>query len=166
MEISRILLLLNTTNAPITATITVTPSANGCTGTPVTYTITVNPIPTVNTNANEVVCNGAAVAAINFSSPVTGTSYAWTNNQPSIGLPAAGNSDINSFTGINNMNAPITAHISVTPSANNCTGAPINVISITVNPTPTVNVAGSNITVCNGAAVPAINFTSSVSRSS
>ena len=37
----------NTTTAPITATITVTPAANNCVGTSSTYTITVNPTPTV-----------------------------------------------------------------------------------------------------------------------
>jgi SdrD B-like domain/PKD-like domain len=35
----------NTTASPITATITVTPKANGCLGTPQTFTITVNPQP-------------------------------------------------------------------------------------------------------------------------
>src|SRR5690606_12342263 len=42
----------NTTTAPITSTITVTPTLNGCVGTPVTYTITVNPTPVVNPITN------------------------------------------------------------------------------------------------------------------
>ena len=53
----------NTTNAPVTATITVTPTyTNGgttCTGTQRTFTITVNPTPTVNAIPNQVVCNGS-----------------------------------------------------------------------------------------------------------
>ncbi|WP_040395884.1 HYR domain-containing protein [Cesiribacter andamanensis] len=38
----------NTTTAPINATITVTPTANGCKGAARTFTITVNPVPPVN----------------------------------------------------------------------------------------------------------------------
>jgi hypothetical protein len=38
---------VNTGSTPVTATISVTPSANGCPGTPQTFTITVNPTPTV-----------------------------------------------------------------------------------------------------------------------
>ena len=61
----------NTTGAPITGTITVTPVyTNGggtCTGTPVTFTITVNPVPTVNPVSSQLLCNGATTAAVNFS---------------------------------------------------------------------------------------------------
>ena len=53
----------NATNAPVIATITVTPSYTNagvtCTGTPITFTITVNPTATVNTVPNQVVCKDA-----------------------------------------------------------------------------------------------------------
>ncbi len=42
---------VNTGSTPIVATITVTPSVNGCTGTPIQFTITVNPIPATPTGS-------------------------------------------------------------------------------------------------------------------
>lgn len=52
----------NTTSNPIVATITVTPTANGCLGTPQNFTITVNPTPSVNivTTTSSPVCVGAS----------------------------------------------------------------------------------------------------------
>ncbi len=158
----------NSTNAPVVATITVTPSYtnNGttCTGTPKTFTITVNPTPTVNSVANQTVCNGAPTTAVNFTGFVPGTVYSWTNNTTSIGLAASGTGNIASFNGVNATNAPVTATITVTPSYTNggttCTGTPIT-FTITVNPTPTVN-AVPNQTVCNGGPTTDVNFTGSV----
>jgi hypothetical protein len=131
----------NITNAPITATITVTPSytnaATTCIGISKTFTITVNPTPIVNTIASQAVCNNLPTAAINFTGFALGTAYAWTNNTASIGLAAAGNGNIASFVATNTSSVPVVATITVTPSANGCTGVPIN-FTITVNPTPTV----------------------------
>jgi hypothetical protein len=151
----------NTTTAPITGTITVTPTANGCTGTPRTFTITVNPTTTVNAVANQTVCAGASTTAITFGSPVSGTTYTWTNDNTAIGLGASGSGNIASFTATNTTTAPITGTITVTPTANGCTGTP-RTFTITVNPTTTVNVV-ANQTVCNGASTTAITFTSPVS---
>ena len=80
--------LTNATNAPITVTFTITPTAAGCVGTAITATVVVNPTSSVNTVPNQTVCNNTATTAINFSSPTTGGTivYNWTNNTPSIGL--------------------------------------------------------------------------------
>jgi gliding motility-associated-like protein len=136
----------NTTNAPVTATITVTPNyTNGgttCTGTPTTSTIIVNPTPTVNTIANQAICNNAATSAITFSGAVTGTVYNWTNNTPSIGLAASGTGNIASFTATNTTAATVIATITVTPNYTNsgvtCVGTPTT-FTITVNPKPAVS---------------------------
>jgi hypothetical protein len=153
--------------APVTATITVTPSNTSgitCTGTPITFTITVNPTPTVNTVVNQTVCNGASTAAINFSGAVTGTVFNWTNNTTSIGLAASGTGNIASFVATNAGVGPVTATVTVTPSYTNggttCTGTPTT-FTITVNPTPAVN-AVTNLTVCNGATVATIVLGSTV----
>lgn len=110
----------NASNAPVTATITVTPAYTNagvtCNGTPMSFTITVNPTATVNPVANQTVCNNANTAAINFSGPVAGAFYTWTNNTSSIGLAASGSGDIPSFVATNVSNAPVTATITVTPS--------------------------------------------------
>ena len=154
----------NLTNAT-TATITVTPSTgNGCTGTPITFTITVNPIATVNTVANQVLCNGSSTAAIVFSSPATGGTivYNWTNNAPSIGIAASGTGNIPTFIATNNTTTPVVASITVTPTFTNngvsCVGTSLT-FTITVNPTATVN-AVTNQVLCNGSSTTAITFTS------
>jgi uncharacterized delta-60 repeat protein/gliding motility-associated-like protein len=155
---------INTTSTIQTATITVTPSANGCSGAPVSFTITFNPTPAVNAITSQALCNGAATAAVNFSGAVSGTSYAWTNSNASIGLAASGTGAIASFTATNSTAAPVTATITVTPSANGCSGTP-GTFTITVNPTPTVNAVASQ-TLCSGAATTAITFTGAVSGTS
>ncbi len=148
---------VNTGSAPVTATITVTPSytngATTCTGTPTTFTITVNPTPTVNAVANQTVCNGANTAAINFSGAVAGTVYNWTNNTTSIGLGASGTGNIAAFPATNTGTTPVTATITVTPSYTNagttCTGTPIT-FTITVNPSAAISVQPANTAACAG----------------
>lgn len=151
---------VNTGTAAVTATISVTPTANGCPGTPVTYTITVNPTPDVIVPSNITVCNGGAIATTNFTSSVTGTTFAWSNSNTSIGLGASGTGNIPGFNGTNSSSAGISGTITVTPTANTCPGTPAT-YTITVNPIPTVTVP-ANSTVCNGGTVPATSFTSPV----
>ena len=148
----------NAGNSPITATISVTPTLNTCVGTPSSYTITVNPTPTVMVPANIIVCNGAQIVTTNFTSPVSGATFTWTNSNTAIGLSVNGTGNIPAFNATNTGTAPITATITVTPSANNCTGTP-STYTITVNPTPTV-VVPTNIVVCPGAVVTGSAFTS------
>jgi hypothetical protein len=154
---------VNAGTAPVTATITVTPTINGCPGTPRNFTITVNPTPTVNTIANQSRCNGAATAAITFSGAVTGTTYSWTNTNTSIGLAASGTGNISSFAAVNSGTSPVTASITVTPSANGCPGSP-KTFTIIVNPTPTANPVASQV-LCNGNNTATINFTGAVATS-
>jgi gliding motility-associated-like protein len=154
---------INLTNAPVTATITVTPSAAGCPGAPQTFTITVNPTPTVQPSANQTLCNGATTSLIAFSGGFSGTTYSWTNNNPSIGLAASGNGNIPAFTAINLTNVPVTATLTVTPSAAGCSGAP-QIFTITVNPTANV-VQPANQILCNGATTNLVSFAGAVSGS-
>jgi hypothetical protein len=150
----------NATTAPITGTITVTPTANGCVGTASTFTITVNPTATVNAISNQTVCNGASTTAVTFAGPVAGTTYAWSNNTTSIGLAASGAGNIAAFTATNTGTTVVTATITVTPTANSCVGTP-STFTIAVNPTPTV-ASVANQTVCNNASTTAVNFTGAV----
>ncbi len=156
----------NTTNSAISGTISVTPSytnaGTSCVGAPQSFTITVNPIPSLANPADQVICNNASSAAISFTGPVVGTSYAWANSNTAINLPAAGNGNILPFNGTNTSNAPISGTVVITPSYTNagatCTGATQDVL-ITVNPTPTVN-SIANQAQCVGASTTAINFSS------
>ncbi|MEN9302294.1 MAG: hypothetical protein RL264_723 [Bacteroidota bacterium] len=110
-----------------TATVSVTPTLNGCTGNPVNFTITVKPVPTVNSPGNKTACIGDQIALISFSGSSTSSTYAWTNNNTAIGLGASGNGNITAFT----PSAAGTATIAVTPSLNGCTGTPVS-FTITV----------------------------------
>ncbi len=159
---------VNIGTAPVVATITVTPSYTNagvtCVGTPITYTYTVNPTATITAVANQVVCNNSPTTAVAFTSPTTGGTivYNWTNNTTSIGLAASGVGNIASFNATNTTTAPVVATITVTPSYTNagvtCVGTP-RTFTITVNPTPIVNVV-ANQSLCNGASTAGVNFTS------
>jgi gliding motility-associated-like protein len=143
-----------------TATITVTPVFNGCPGTPKTFTITVDPMPGVIQPADQNLCSGNFTAAVNFSGPVAGTMYTWTNNAPSIGLAASGTGNIASFQPVAG-GSTITATITVTPSINGCT-APPKTFTITVNPTPDV-VKPADQALCDNSNTAAVTFSGAVS---
>jgi len=154
---------VNSGSSPVTATITVTPSFEGCTGTPQTFTITVNPSAQVNDPADQVHCNSATVPALTFTTGRTGgtTTYAWTNSNTAIGLAASGSGNLPAFTATNGGTAPISATITVTPTfsngGQNCSGTP-QTFTITVNPSAQVNDPADQVR-CNNAAVPALTFT-------
>ncbi|MCF4102377.1 hypothetical protein L1I30_11925, partial [Gillisia sp. M10.2A] len=151
---------VNNTNTPITAKITVTPTANNCTGTAKSFNIVVNPKPSVNQPTDIIVCNGESIPQINLSgSAVAGTTYSWTNDKTSIGLAASSTGNISSFTATNTSSSPVTATISVTPSATSCNGD-VKTFKITVNPTPTVT-KPDDIVVCNGETISQINLSGS-----
>ena len=143
-----------------TATITVTPSINGCTATPKTFTITVSPTPDVAQPADQTLCNNSNTAAINFSGAVTGTTYTWTNNNATIGLASSGTGNIPSFTASSNGATINTATITVTPMFNGCPGTP-KIFTITVNPMPDV-VQPADQQLCNRNFTAPINFTGPV----
>jgi hypothetical protein len=122
---------------PQTVTYTVTPTATsgGCTGTPQTVVVTVNPSPTVNVVTNRAaVCSGTAAAAINFGSNVTGATFDWTSTAD-VGFGTSGSGNIPAYTATNSTNALVTATVSVTATANGCTG-PIRTFTVAVNPLP------------------------------
>jgi hypothetical protein len=86
----------NTTNVPVTATITVLPvyqsGAQECYGTSTTFTVTVNPIPAVNPTMDMTFCEEYMVSAINFTGNVTGAVYTWQHIAGNVitGLPNSG----------------------------------------------------------------------------
>ncbi|MBL7795632.1 MAG: beta-propeller fold lactonase family protein, partial [Saprospiraceae bacterium] len=136
---------------PQTATITVTPTQNGCTGPTETFTIIVSPTPTVNPIADQITCGGLPT-----SFPLTGSAGAtfnWVNSNPAIGLPASGSGNI--FFPAANVSAPTVGTITVTPTVGSCVGASES-FNITVNPAPSMT-DPADLTVCAGVVVP-VNF--------
>ncbi|WP_338221280.1 glycine-rich domain-containing protein [Algoriphagus sp. oki45] len=64
---------------PITATITVTPSVNGCPGPSQSFTITVDPTPVITLQADYCAVDGSVVLVA--SSNVTGTTWLWNTGE-------------------------------------------------------------------------------------
>jgi gliding motility-associated-like protein len=135
-----------TVTAPITGTITVTPSENGCVGPNQTFTVTVNPLPSANQPTDVTVCAGAPVSVILSGS--TGATFGWSNDNTAIGLGASGMGNI-SFNAAGVANQEVAA-ITVIPIRNGCQGPPVT-FNVTVNPLPTV-VDPPNQAVCAGSA--------------
>jgi gliding motility-associated-like protein len=140
----------NSTNAPITSTITVTPTANGCEGLPVTYTITINPTPVLNTLSNLNYCSGDTVPAIVFTTNPAGGTYVWTNSNTATGLAASGTGGTPLFIATNTGSTAIVSTITVIPTVNGCEGLPVT-FTITINPNNLV--AGPGSLICLGDSV-------------
>ena len=130
----------NTTSEEQTATITVTPSVDGCVGLTEVFTILVKPIPTlvgpipnqslcINTESDEVVFTGNLPDV---------TNYEWTNDNVAIGLTDQGVGTIPAFTAQNSGNTVIQATITVTPELNGCFGTSQQFTITTVDPVPVV----------------------------
>ncbi len=89
--------------------------------------------------ASQVVCAGSLTTPVTYSTQSSGgiTTYAWTNDNPGIGLDAQGTGDIPAFTAINTGTSPLVSTIVVTPTLTNanvsCTG-PAKSFTITVRP--------------------------------
>ncbi|HOY30816.1 MAG TPA: T9SS type A sorting domain-containing protein [Bacteroidales bacterium] len=131
----------NTGASSATGTVTITPTADGCTGTAEIYTITVYPTPSMTSENNQSFCHGAAVPANTLAGPVSGTTFTWTNSNTAIGLGASGSGNIPAFTATNTGTASISGTVSVTPTANGCNG-PVSTYTITIHPPLTAHTHG------------------------
>ena len=147
---------LNGTPEPITSTITITPSINGCDGTPVSYDIIVNPLPIISSIADIIdICPGTNVGQIAFTaaSPtsVSGTSFTWSRTTEAIGLaPTSGSvSPIPSFTATNATNATILSTFTVTPTFEGCIGTD-EIFTVSVLPASNGGTLSSGSTICAG----------------
>lgn len=128
-----------------------------------TFPVTVLPNYTMNAVNNVSICAGGLVPTQNFSSPYTGITYSWVNNNTGIGLGASGNGPLPSFTALNNGVTPQVAQITVTPNQGACIGVPVT-FNITILPLPVVN-AVVNQTLCPGASSNAVSFSASLNSS-
>ncbi len=147
-------ILFNPTNEIQTVTYTITPvTATGCGSGPATVVVTVLPTPLVDTPDDQVLCNGhASDEVIPGTLTVGDVTFTWTNNDPSIGLPASGDGNIPSFTAVNDGDSPVVAEIRLIPHFTfegfMCDGQP-RVFTITVNPTPRIYPVPVDVTQCD-----------------
>ncbi|WP_460490206.1 PKD-like domain-containing protein, partial [Belliella aquatica] len=163
---------VNITNAPIVATVTVTPTfTNGgvsCQGPPETFTITVDPVAeVVATPASEVICSEDNTG-IQLSTPTTGTqaiTYSWTASitaSPIGGtitgftnqIPSSLDEIIQPLT--NSGTSPGVVTYTITPHIGDCLGTEITV-AVTVNPTAQVDGIDDQ-ELCAGATTDLITF--------
>jgi gliding motility-associated-like protein len=138
----------------------VTPIANGCSGTPSIITVLVSPSPTViATPSTQLICSGNAPNII-LSSTLSGTVFNWNVVQTNVtGASAGSGNTINQIlTTVGNRIGE--AVYSVVPSLNGCQGTPI-LVTITVNPIPVATANPSLATICSGTAT-SIALTSNV----
>lgn len=124
----------NTTSAPIAGTITITPAANGCTGTAQTFIITVNPPPAINFPVIPGICESATAITLPVATPAGGT-YS--------GNGVTGNTFDPAVTG--------TGTFVITYTYTDAIGC-VNSVdrNLTVYPLPTVSVVPQNAAICPG----------------
>ena len=133
--------LPNPTNAPITATYTLTATtANGCVSTG-TVTVTVNPPAVVNAGPDVALCDRKQATLGTAALP--GYTYSWS---PATGLSSATAAQP-VFTGVNTTANPLTLTYTLTATSNN--GCPAtDAVVITVNPRPAAEAIAGPTSVC------------------
>lgn len=145
--------LTNTSNGNEQVVYTITPQANGCTGTPFQLTVTVEPLPAATAKAsNATICSGSP-ANISLNSNLAATGYTWTvtaqggitgySQQPAAIITTSINDVL-----VNNGTASGTVTYNITPYDGTCPGIPVTV-TVTVEPVPVIANAGPNAEVCN-----------------
>ena len=128
----------NTGTTPITGTITVTPTLNGCTGNPVTYTITVNPTPPAPTAAGVTICPNNS-ATLTATAP--GGNYEWYD-------AATGGNLLGSNASYTTPVLTNNTTYYVQTTVNGCV-SPRTAVTVTIAPALVVN-AGVDDTICDG----------------
>jgi hypothetical protein len=111
------------TAAQQTATVTVTPQP--CPFGSESFTITVRPRAGVNPLPDTIVCAGDSLNLNITGTP--GTSFSWTNSNPSIGLDAVGNIPFIRLVAPQ-VDTAISGTITVTPTRQGCVGQPISFV--------------------------------------
>jgi gliding motility-associated-like protein len=153
---------LNTGNTVITSNISVTPELDGCVGTSESFAITtVDPIPVVLDPSDQLLCAGDMTSDVIFTGPNPITSFIWTNDNTSIGIPSDGIGDILSFPIENSSFAIQDATITVTPEFNGCLGNPETFV-LSVKPVPNVFVTPETQEHCSGELSEEIFFTGDI----
>jgi len=145
------------TNTNQTATYTVNAIAPGNCVSSFTLTVTVVPGPGINSIPDYSFCNGLPIIISPFTSPTQGVSWAWSAQNPGLGIVSGTSNVIPNDTAIffpDDPNSPATTNVVVTATAV-CSSE--TTFSLTVYPTPEANTI-SEMTFCEGAVVPAISL--------
>lgn len=130
---------------------TITPRIGTCTGPPVDYVFTVLPVPDVQLPASQTICSGASFNSISFSSTTNGTTFSWTSSADSFinGNQPSGNGSIPGHVLNNTGTDTGTAIFTVIPTANGCSGIPVD-YRVIVQPIPGVLFTPAPQIICSG----------------
>jgi PKD repeat protein len=132
----------NVTTSPVVATISVTPTLNGCTGAAVTFTITVNPQPTSTFTQSPNQClSGNSFNFTNTGSGGAGITQTWTFAG---GTPAS--STVISPTGVNFTTVGTHSITHVTTGTGGCSSTTTS--TITIYSAPTAQAITTTSTAC------------------
>jgi gliding motility-associated-like protein len=126
--------------------------------------ITIYPYPVLTSFTATSRCNNL-IFSYTATSSVAGTSYAWSQNSEAAingGVAASGNTASINLQLNNALFVPVQTQFYYTLTANGCTNPTVFTVTVTVNPTPTVDIPNPpSQTVCNGLTTVAITFTGS-----
>ncbi len=117
------------------ATVSITPTSDGCTGEAVTYNVTVNPTPNVSVSpSSQQICSGETTS---ISLSGSAESFSWEVTEAGSNISGATNGSGNNIvqTLSNSGTQPQSVKYRITPEAKGCTGTPI-MVTVTVNPIP------------------------------
>ena len=152
---------INNTFVPQTVNFTITPIANGCSGTPFIISLIVNPRPNaIASLTTQNICSEDAIQDILISSDVAGTTFNWVRNNTINVTGISNNGSGNSISGslTNNTLSNQTVTFTITPtSPENCNGSNITV-TVIVYPTPYANITNGSQTICSGNNISTISF--------
>ena len=133
---------------------TITPIANGCSGSAITVQVNVTPRPVASYTGNLTYCDGASTAIV-LNSSIPGTTFTWniasSNLDTAFVIPGSGNTITQNLDLLNPLNTGSVTY-TVLPFANNCYGEPIS-IQVQVNPIPNVIVTAVDDSICSGETV-------------
>ncbi|MCX6252123.1 MAG: hypothetical protein NTX61_15405, partial [Bacteroidetes bacterium] len=157
--------ITNTGYTNETVTYTITPIANGCTGTTDSYIVTVYPVADLsNTPLNQQQCNNTATN-INLTSNVAGAQFIWTATPSSVNVSGYSNNmtptTLLDQLLVNSGSSIETVTYTIIPYANGCGGLSSNYI-VTVYPTPDLSNLPQNKQICNNTSTN-LTLTSNVS---
>jgi gliding motility-associated-like protein len=142
--------LINTTKSTVDVTYTITPVANGCTGSPFTLVVTVYPPAVVSSPANELICNGQSPNyTIQFTTAPS--SFTWSRAVVAgISNPAISNQAAPTIRELlnNTTNKPVNVKYAFTINTVSCAPYEFDYI-VTVNPTASITSASSG-SICSG----------------
>ena len=155
--------LTATTSANGVVVYSVTPIANGCSGSPITVQAIVTPLPTViAANLNPSFCSGGTTN-IQLSSNIAGATFSWTVTGGNVAGAAGGTGTSINQTLTTSLGTTTAVEVvyEIVAFANGCTGLPQQV-RVSVNPIPDVSIQSNSAPICSGQSTN-ISFTSSIS---